>query len=184
MDAVGQIHVRPAGHPGEQKRVEGHPEFLGQAGIERVKTAIITLSEIARRLHARQYRGDSGALQAVQDGGQIALRLFRGQAAQGIVAAQGDDHQLRLCGQAPVETRPPPGAGVPGDAGIEHLDPVTAPAQGRLQPGGKRLRRRQLITGHQAVAEHRDPGRLGRGPVGGPARQQQEEKPQTRRFHD
>ena len=89
-------------------------------------------------------------------------------AAQHVVGAEFEDHEIRLVGQRPVEPRQPARRRVAGRPAIDDLrvDPVGA--QPRFELRRKALLGRQAEPGGQAVAERQDlrrpGGRRGRAP--------------------
>ena len=130
----------------------------GEALIDGVERGFIVGAEVGRRAHAGQQHRRSGIAGLRQNPVEIGLHLRRGQAAQAVVGAELDDHDLRFIGEHPVEPRQPAGAGIAGDPGVDYPPGVALGPERGFQARREGVLARQSEAGGQAVAEHGDPG--------------------------
>ena len=96
------------------------------------------------------------ALQFGEDGGEVAARLLRADAAQRIVAAEADDDKVRRPRQPLQREGQPlqPGRGrIARDAAIDHPRRRPRRSQRPLQRGREAFVRPQPIASEQGVAE-------------------------------
>ncbi len=87
-----------------------------------MKGGLIVLTEIRRRFHAGQHDADALGRRRVDDGGEVVVRLRRGQPAQGVVAAKRDDENPRLGLEHVVHAAQAARGRVAGHAGVHALD--------------------------------------------------------------
>ena len=130
----------------------------GEALVDRAECSRIVGAEIGRRAHAGEQRPRARFADSRQDRVEIGLHPVRGQAAQAVVGAELDDHDLRRIGERPVEPRQPAGAGVARDPGIDHPPPVTRRPERAFEPRREGVFARKSIARRQAVAENDDLG--------------------------
>ena len=83
-------------------------------------------------------------MQAGQNAFERVFGDTRIDAAQGVIAAQLDDHRIGFGRQRPVETGEPARCRVAGNARIDHFDVVTGFHQRRFKLG------REPLTGREA----------------------------------
>ena len=93
-----------------------------------------------------------------QDRVEIGLHLVRGQAAQAVVGAELDDHDLRRVGERPVEPRQPAGAGIARDPGVDHVPAVAFGPERGFQTRREGVFARQSKACGKAVPQHDDSG--------------------------
>jgi hypothetical protein len=120
MDVVGLEQLAPLRHPFEQ---EGHQRRLvaaRQFGVAALEGLDVIGAVVGGQPHAGQHDAGLARLGGIEHGLQVVAQGRHRQAAQAVVAAQGDDDHVRL---GPVErgaeAAAPARRGVAADAGID-----------------------------------------------------------------
>ena len=150
---VGVGHI---GHAMQQERNQRRAFAGRHASKHRCELARVLAPVVGRHLHARDQHLGLGRFACARHGDEVVARHLQRQAAQCVVAAELDDHKLRLMlGQQGGQSRAPTRRGVAADAGVDDgprqfvgghaLVDQGHPARAALQA----VFRRQTITHHQ-----------------------------------
>jgi len=141
----------------QKERIEDRIVFGGKLGKDRIESAHIVRTEVARRKHAAKQDRDTARFQPLQDIVQRRADDIRIDAAQGIVGAELENHRLSAFGHRPIEARQPARGGIAGDAGIRDGDLEPLGFERLFELRGKGLIYRQPKTGAERIAERHDP---------------------------
>ena len=152
-----------------QKRGEeagGEENFVlgGKVGVDGVELGLVVGTEVARGLHADQKDGDVLGGGGFQDGVKVGACLGGVDAAEHVVAAEGDDQGLNLGGKGPVEAGQAAGGGVARDARVLNGDGLALAGKPGLQLRDEAIFGGKAIALREAVAQGGDGGGVhGRG---------------------
>ena len=140
----------------EEEGIKRDAIGLGEFWIDRIEAIGIFTAHVRWCQHADQKHADTARLQLLEHRHQILAALLGRNSAQRIVGAEFEDNTLGAIRNGPVDAGKTARCGIAGNAGIGDGHVMALVAQGLLQPRGERVVRRQLIAGHQAVAEADD----------------------------
>ena len=161
MQPVGLVELRIQRHAVEQERIKRHVVGLCKLGINAVERLLILFPEIGRCQHAGQQQLGAARLDLGDHCVEVGADRCRIDAAQHVVGAEFEDHDVGLLGERPIESGEPSGRRIAGDPAIDDVNGEPIGAQFRLEPGRKRLVRRQAEAGSEAVAKGEDLRGLG-----------------------
>ena len=117
--------------------------LLREVGEDLVEVVGVVVAPVGRRQHPREQHLDVALPQGGDDLLEVGARHLRVDAAQRIVGAEFEDHDIGLVGKRPGEPGDAAGGGVTGDAGIDdprrnpllcqkHLQKIDAGERGRI----------------------------------------------------
>lgn len=163
VDAVGLVEGFVAADSFEEVGDEGGLGFLGGFGEEGFEFGGEGFSHVVGHLHAGDEDGDFGVFGAGfgDDAEQVFLGFLGGNAAEAVVAAEGDDEDVGSFSHGPGDAAEAAGGGVAADAGVGDGVGEFGGVDFFLEEGRVGFARIEAVTGGDAVAE--DDDALGRG---------------------
>ena len=171
VDKIALIEGRVEGNAVEEKRIQKDLVFLGEARIDRVELLHVLAPQVSGGHHSGNHDGDVAIPQAGHNPVQIVEGCLGLQTAQGIVAAKLDDDHVGVVAEQPVEPRQSAGRSIARYPGVDYPNIGPLGAERGLEPGRKRLGRRQAESRNKTVAKDRD-DRLGGAGGGTPTKDQ------------
>jgi len=171
VDAVGQVEVRVTGDAFEHERNEQGAMAGGDAWEDGGKLGLVLGTHVGRGEHAgddelgvRALAADGG-----EDGVEVILGGGGGQAAEGIVAAEGDHEDIDRLAENPCGAAAAAGGGVAADTGIDNAPGKALGAEAVLEEGEPALGAIEPVGSGEGIAEckkGRRRGSLGRSQMG------------------
>ncbi len=164
MQSIRLIEVGLHRNSLEKERIKRNVAGLCQIGKDPVEGPVIGFAPVRRRQHAEKQHFGTNRLDLLDHFVEIVVNRRRIDAAQRVVGAQGEDHQIGLVGERPIEPGQPARGGVARDAAIDDARVDAVLAQPPLEARREGLFGHQPITRGQAVAkiEHHRRPRQGR----------------------
>ena len=153
MNPVRLVQFRHQGNPFQKEGVIGDVVPFGQKRVDGIKGLNVVVAKVAWRPHPRQQDLAPLLQDALYDPVKVVTGHLWWQPAQGIIAPQRNDDQVRGAGQGPVQPRQGSCGCISGDAGIADLDAIAGLFKGLLQLLREGIRLRQAIARSQAVTE-------------------------------
>ncbi|EEF26682.1 conserved hypothetical protein, partial [Ricinus communis] len=156
MQPVGLEQLRLVGHAVEHERHQRRLDVLAQRAVHGEKLVGIVAAIVGRHAHADQHHLGVGLGGGLAHGAQVGLGGRHRQAAQAVVGAQLDDHDVGLVlGQQRRQARAAAAGGLAADAGIDHDGVDVVLLQFLLGQRDPARAARQAIFGRQTISEHK-----------------------------
>ena len=147
--------------PSSRNGISRAPLFPARRGKMSRNSPGVVRPEVGGKLHPGDHQLDPGVLLLCprQNGGEVALGLLQGQAAQPVVAPQLEDEDVDRPAQHPVDAAQAGGAGLAVEAGVDDAEVPPQRVDAGLHEGGVGLLAIQAVPRGQAVAEEEDGAR-------------------------
>jgi len=158
VDTVREIELLFASDTLKQKRDQKGVSVLGDLGKNSAEGLSEGLAHIRGRFHSGEnelHFGIPGG-DLKKDGVQITLCLADWNAAQSIVASEGEHKNVDRAAQDPIDASQSRRGGLTAQAGIDDLNIITGRIGHFLDQGGVGLFGFDPISGGQAVSEEHD----------------------------
>ncbi len=163
VKAIGLVELGVHRHTFEKKWIKRHPVSVCKLGVERIEIALIILAPIGRGAHADEQQFGAAGLDLADHRVEIGPHDLWVDAAQRIIGAQFEDHDIGLVRKRPVEPGKAAGGGVARDASIDHVRADALGLKPRFEARRKARRDRQPQPGGKAVAKGEDREHMSRG---------------------
>ena len=155
VHAVGLEQLRLVGDAFEHEGHERRLPFLRQLAVHAIKLLAIGAAIVGWHAHAHQHHLRARFFGCLTHGAQIRFGGRHGQAAQAVVGAQFDQHDVGLVfGQQGGQARAAAAGGLAADAGVDDARVVLLRGQPLFQQRHPARAPCQTIFGREAVAEH------------------------------
>ena len=158
VNAVGLVEGFDAADSFEEVGDEGGFGFFGGFGEEGFEFGGEGFSHVVGHLHAGDEDGDFGILGAGfgDDAEQVFLGFLGGNAAEAVVATEGDDEDVGSFSHRPGDAAEAAGGGVAADAGVGDGVGEFGGVDFFLEKGGVGFAGIEAVAGGDAVAEDDD----------------------------
>ena len=145
-----------AAHSFQKERDQGEVKLFGQIGVDSFEGLDVVRSIVTREAHSGQEDANTGLLKGLDHGDLVGAGGGHGQAAETIVAAEFENHDVRFGSQDVGQALNSVSCSIATDSEIDDVVVVTGRVEESLKIVGVTPAWRDTQAGGQAVAEGHD----------------------------